>query len=301
MLRTASQKPQELPALAQNGCPGIRNPQTGIEVSPCVTSAFVASIGSSSQFQSPPPGVRHPFPLKHGNPQLCRLPEPTEGGMRPESSTKRRQAQSVLKGQVRGPLPPPTGSPYVSLPPRMQRGWIPSSLQPHISWLQPSQQIPIVESHAHHSSCPLPDWRRRSNTKVTGAEVGQGAQKTQRRGEVTPPQAGSSPRSPHDRHFAAPCVLWGGRSRAMLPRYQDGLPVTRYLATHPAWETISQQNLSMSLLYMAGASQAGALDPLRTRSISPALCVNLHTDVPILQLQALGIKLPSGKVQVMGL
>lgn len=33
---------------------------------------------------------------------------------------------------------------------------------------------PIVESHPHHSFCSLPDWRRRSNRKVTRAAVGQG-------------------------------------------------------------------------------------------------------------------------------
>lgn len=43
---------------------------------------------------------------------------------------------------------------------------------------------------------------------------------------------------------------------------------------------------------MTGASPAGALDPLGTGSISPALPVNLHTDIPILQLQAGDIKTP---------
>lgn len=67
---------------------GITNLQAGAGTLWLVTRAFVASTSTSSQLQLPPPGVRYPFSLGRGNPQLCWLPALGEGRMRPENRTK---------------------------------------------------------------------------------------------------------------------------------------------------------------------------------------------------------------------
>lgn len=130
----------------------MRSWQMGTDAFPSATSAFGASAGSSFQSQPRPPGVRHSLTLRQGNPQPCRLPASSQSRMRPERSTRWRQALGILKGQVGDPLPPPTEGCFVSV-----SFWDAEAMDAIVLAAHISQQIPTVESHPHHSSCSLPD------------------------------------------------------------------------------------------------------------------------------------------------